>query len=106
MAGGERRSRRATQMRLLVTTLAVMASGAALAEQTAGKLTLYKTVSSAACSDDQTIWADPETQTYYLKGDKLYGKTRRGGYNCRRQADAAGYRAFGTRGAAPQAENH
>ncbi len=34
---------------------------------------------------------------YYLKGDKLFGKTKHGGYNCRKQADAAGYRASKSR---------
>jgi len=40
---------------------------------------------------------DPQTQVYYLKGDKLFGKTNRGGYNCRKQADAAGYRTSKSR---------
>jgi len=54
-------------------------------------ITFYKTADSAACSGDVAVWLDPETRLYYLKGDKLFGKTRRGGFNCRRQADAAGY---------------
>jgi hypothetical protein len=73
----------------------------ALAQQTPAKppanLTLYKTAGSAACSDDATVWVDPETRIYYLKGDRLFGKTKRGGYNCRRQADAAGYRSLKSR---------
>jgi hypothetical protein len=55
------------------------------------KLTLYKTVSSAACEGDATVWVDPATRVYHLKGDKLFGNTKLGGYNCRKQADAAGY---------------
>lgn len=80
-------------MKALMAALVMITTSAALAQQTVAKLTLYKTVSSAACSGDQTVWLDPERQVYYLRGDKLYGKTPRGGYNCRRQADAAGYRA-------------
>lgn len=78
-------------MRMLVATAALLTSSLALAQP--GKLTLYKTASSAACADDATVWVDPKTRTYYLKGDPLYGKTRPGGYNCRKPADAAGYRA-------------
>jgi hypothetical protein len=66
--------------------------GLALAQQPHRHLTLYKTTSSAACSDE-TVWIDPKTETYYVKGERLYGKTAPGGYNCRGQAEAAGYRA-------------
>ena len=71
-----------------------MPASLALAQQ--AHLTLYKTVSSAACSDE-TVWIDPRTQTYYRKGERLYGKTAPGGYNCRQQAEAAGYRAGNAR---------
>jgi hypothetical protein len=88
-------------MRRLLAMVIVMVSSVALAQQTPtkppAKLTLYKTSDSAACSGDATVWLDPETQLYYLKGDKFFGKTRRGGYNCRKQADAAGYRASKSR---------
>lgn len=79
-------------MRVLVAAAAVLTSGLAFAQQAPAPLTLYKTASSAACSGDQTVWIAPETRTYYVRGDPLYGKTRPGGYNCRTQAEAAGYR--------------
>jgi hypothetical protein len=85
--------------KLLAIVLAA-APSAALAQQAPAapaerpaKLTLYKTASSAACAGDVTVWLDPTAGVYYVRGERLYGKTRRGGYNCRRQADAAGYRA-------------
>lgn len=84
-------------MRTLMASLIVLTSSVALAQQAPGRLTLYKTADSAACTDDQPVWVDPEAHVYYLKGDKLYGKTQRGGYNCRKQADAAGYRAAKSR---------
>jgi hypothetical protein len=85
-------------MRTLIAILVVMASSLALAQPPPTKLSLYKTADSAACSGDETVWVDPQTHIYYLKRDKLYyGKTKRGGYNCRGQADAAGYRAFGAK---------
>jgi hypothetical protein len=80
--------------KLLATVIAVM-PGIALAQQTPAtspsKLTLYKTADSAACSGDVTVWVDPDTLAYYVKGEKFFGKTKRGGYSCRKQADAAGY---------------
>jgi hypothetical protein len=88
-------------MRILLSVVIIMVSSVALAQQTPtkppAKLTLYKTSDAAACSGDATVWLDPQTQVYYLKGDKFFGKTNRGGYNCRKQADAAGYRASKSR---------
>ncbi len=78
-------------MRLLIASLIVAGTNFALAEEP--PLTLYKTASSAACANDETVWVDPAARLYYLKGDKLYGKTSRGGYSCRKQADGAGYRS-------------
>ena len=88
-------------MAKLLTIVVLMIPGVALAQQAPAnpppQLTLYKTAGSAACSDDATVWVDPETRIYYLKGDKFFGKTKRGGYNCRKHADAAGYHAFRSR---------
>ena len=77
--------------RLAIVT--VMMPGLALAQATKplGTLTLYKNANSAACSGDATVWVDPQTHLYYVKGERLFGKTPRGGYNCSRQAEAAGY---------------
>ena len=78
-------------MRPLVAAAVVLTSSLALAQQAPKEMTLYKTVSSAACEGDQTVWADPRTRTFYVRGEPLYGKTAPGGYNCRKQAEAAGY---------------
>jgi hypothetical protein len=79
----------------------MMIPSVALAQQTPAKppakLTPYRTIDSAACSGDATVWVDSAARVYYLKGDKPFGKTKRGGYNCRKQADAAGYRASKSR---------
>jgi hypothetical protein len=88
-------------MRTLLAIVVVMIPSVALAQQSPtpppAKLTLYKTADSAACPPDVAVWVDPETRVYYLKGDGLFGKTKHGGYSCRKQADAAGYRAFRSR---------
>jgi hypothetical protein len=80
-------------LRLLAMVVVTM-PGLALAQNAASPpqtLTLYKNANSAACSGDATVWVDPQTRLYYVKGDRLFGKTPRGGYNCSRQATAAGY---------------
>lgn len=79
--------------RSLAAAFLVVMSGAALAQTAPMTLTPYKTISSAACSPDRTVWIDPSTKTYYRRGDPLYGKTRPGGYNCEKTAEAAGYHA-------------
>jgi hypothetical protein len=83
-------------MRLLLAILLALAPGAALAQQgqekPPAKVTLYKTADSAACSGDVAVWVDPNGHVYYQKGDKLFGKTRPGGYNCRKHVEAAGYK--------------
>jgi hypothetical protein len=43
------------------------------------------------------FWVDSVAHVYYLKGDKSFGKTKHGGYNCHNQADAAGYHASKSR---------
>jgi hypothetical protein len=88
-------------MRILIAIILVIMPSVGRAQETPtkppAKLTLYKTVGSAACSDDVAVWVDPKARVYYLKGDKFFGKTSRGGYNCRKPADAAGYREIKSR---------
>ena len=90
-----------SQMRRLHAMVIITIPSVALAQQTPAKppakITLYKTSDSAACTSDATVWVDPDAHVYYLKGDQYFGKTKHGGYNCRRQADAAGYRASKSR---------
>jgi hypothetical protein len=78
----------------VLAMVAVTIPGLALAQQATKPpetLTLYKNANAAACSGDATVWVDPQTRLYYVKGERLFGKTPRGGYNCSRQAEAAGY---------------
>jgi hypothetical protein len=39
------------------------------------------------------VWLDVESGTYYHKGDRLYGHTKRGAYICEQEAIGAGNRA-------------
>jgi hypothetical protein len=80
---------------LAITLLTIPSIGLAevMPANPPAKLTLYKTADSAACTGDVAVWLDPGARVYYLKGDRSFGKTKPGGYNCRKQADAAGYRS-------------
>jgi hypothetical protein len=79
-------------MSALAASAVLLAASLAQAQEPPAHLTLYKSASSAACSGDQTVWIDPKTHLYYVRHEALYGKVRRGGFNCRKQAEAAGYR--------------
>ena len=39
------------------------------------------------------VWLDSETGIYYYKGDRSYGRTKRGAYTCEKEAIKAGNRA-------------
>jgi hypothetical protein len=76
---------------ILVSSMPCSAPAQQASAKPAANLTLYKTAPSAACSGEPTVWVDPETRRYHLKGDPAFGKTRRGGYNCQKHAEEAGY---------------
>ena len=39
------------------------------------------------------VWLDTASGIYYHKGDRWYGRTKRGAYTCEKEATDAGYRA-------------
>ena len=39
------------------------------------------------------VWLSIATGTYYYKGDRWYGRTKRGAYTCEKEAIDAGNRA-------------
>jgi hypothetical protein len=39
------------------------------------------------------VWLDSASDVYYHKGDRWYGRTKRGAYTCEREAIDAGKRA-------------
>ena len=52
------------------------------------------------CATDTVVWINLSSRIYHLSGTKSYGKTKRGSYMCRGEADSFGYR--GVRGSAPK----
>jgi hypothetical protein len=61
----------------------------------------FKTEAAAKehCPGDTVVWATlTRSRRYHLGGDRYYGKTRRGAYMCRKDADAAGMHLVTRRG--------
>jgi hypothetical protein len=46
----------------------------------------------AHCPRDVVVWLNTNSGVYHEKGMRWYGRTKHGGYVCRREADAAGDR--------------
>jgi hypothetical protein len=44
------------------------------------------------CPNDTVVWVNTKTGVYHLKGERWYGATKEGVYECRREADAEGDR--------------
>ena len=77
-------------LRLLVIPLALL-----LAPAPAFAFTpTYATEQDAAkaCPTDTVVWLNTASGVYHLKGQRWYGRTKSGGYACRKQADATGAR--------------
>ena len=45
------------------------------------------------CPKDTVVWVNTKTGVYHFKGERWYGATRQGCYECRKEADAEGDRA-------------
>ena len=44
------------------------------------------------CPDDVVVWLNLPTGIYHLQGERWYGRTKRGAYVCKAEADQAGDR--------------
>jgi hypothetical protein len=45
------------------------------------------------CPDDTVVWVNTKTGVYHLNGQRWYGNTKQGAYECRKEADVEGDRA-------------
>ena len=47
------------------------------------------------CPKDDVVWSNVKGGgIFHIKGSKLYGRTSDGGYTCRKEAEAVGWREF------------
>jgi hypothetical protein len=42
------------------------------------------------CPNDTVVWVNTKTGVYHFKGQRWYGATKQGCYECRKEADAEG----------------
>lgn len=45
------------------------------------------------CQGDTVVWVNTNSGVYHFKGQRWYGKTKEGAYECRKEADGKGDRA-------------
>lgn len=59
-----------------------------------GQLAMFSTEAAAQahCPKDEVVWLNTNSGIYHEKGMRWYGRTKRGAYVCRKEADAAGDR--------------
>lgn len=46
----------------------------------------------AHCPDDTVVWLNTTAKVYHLAGTRYYGKTKKGAYSCKQDADHRGFR--------------
>ena len=46
------------------------------------------------CPTDAVVWLNTSSANYHFKGDPWYGRTQRGSYVCKAEADKDGMRAW------------
>jgi hypothetical protein len=44
------------------------------------------------CPNDTVVWVNTKSGVYHFKGQRWYGRTKDGAYECRKEADAEGDR--------------
>lgn len=47
----------------------------------------------AHCPKDTVVWVNTNSGVYHFKGQRWYGRTKQGAYECRKDADKEGDRA-------------
>jgi hypothetical protein len=63
----------------------------------AGQFTTEQ-AAKAHCPGDTIVWANTSgSKAYHTSADRYYGKTKRGGYMCQKEADQAGFHPAGSR---------
>ena len=45
------------------------------------------------CPNDVVVWLNTETGVYHFRGQRWYGRTKNGAYECRKEGDGEGDRA-------------
>ena len=76
---------------LTASTMAMLPTAPVLAQQSPK----FTTEQEAArhCPGDTVVWLNSETGVYHFKGQRWFGRTKNGAYECRKEGDGEGDRA-------------
>jgi predicted small secreted protein len=84
--------RRVFPMSLLAVAFVLAACGGGKSNGNAARSAASPSaVPSMNCNGESPVWALRSPKVYLEPGDRLYGKTKRGLYICRSEAQAQGY---------------
>lgn len=86
--------RKCTIFVVLFSTLCILPLGAAYAQQQAQQFQSEQQAQKH-CPNDTVVWVNTKTGVYHFKGQRWYGNTKDGAYECRKEANKEGDR--GTR---------
>ena len=90
----------ARSLKLIAVTTPVQRLGAAsrlcLAAPLSSAFAFHKAyapvTSTVACPGDRKVWVNTRTGIYHLEGERWYGRTRQGQFECEKAAKAEGDR--------------
>ncbi len=76
----------------------ISASASASAAPTAAAIGSKKSASSStpgstptiSCPGDTAVWVNTRSKAYHVQGDKLFGHTKHGKFECKKAADGEG----------------
>jgi hypothetical protein len=61
-----------------------------------GKMAAAAPIPSDLKCTDAIVWVNLASKAYHMSGDKYYGRSKRGEYECQSTADGKGYHLAGT----------
>lgn len=83
-----------TRLAALFVALILVVARPATADAPRAALALFPSEIKAQehCPGDAVVWLNLPTGIYHFKGERWYGRTKRGAFVCKKEADAAGDR--------------
>ena len=86
-----RQIRRCLRAGVASTVLALATPEAWAAPKAEAELFRSEAEAERHCPGDLVVWVDPSTRIYYFRGQRWFGSTEKGGYACKKDAEAQGY---------------